>query len=136
MGTTMRPGLRSASQTSSERSLGRYGRAEGTADAEEDKKDERDADRGQGREGRESERERKSCNEDSTSIESDKAVCAAFNERIRPRSRSRPVHSTSTRYVLVTVFPSAYPLSAIRSIDKDRGRRKRKSERGSERERE
>jgi len=49
----MRLGLRSASQTSSERSLGRYGRAEGTAGAEEDKKD----GRGQGRE-RERERER------------------------------------------------------------------------------
>lgn len=78
--------------------------------------------------------EGKSCNEDSTSIESDKAVCApaAFNEHSAPQPR--PVHSTST-YVLVTPIPfRASPV--IQNIDKGPRERERGWEGGREKGRE
>lgn len=91
------PGLRSASQTSSKRSLGRYTRKRKDAKrGRRRERERRDVEKGpqgedEGEEEDEGEGEGKSCNEDSTSIENDKAACvapAAFNEHSASQPRS------------------------------------------------
>lgn len=113
-------------------------------DEKEEKKDEerRDAekdpqgeDEGEGED--ENEGEGKSCNEDSTSIESDKAACvapAAFNEHSASQPRST---GPFDEYLLLrTRYSIPFRLSPFGDSDYRQGPRKREREREKEKERE